>query len=881
MEMSMEANENEKETVREASAEAETEQDTLSEAEKQEILSVFSETNENKRRRTGFRFTIRNQLILLGGVLALAVVLLGVYFVFFRPEEPLPSFYVLDEQTETVLETLEQKVTVTFCNREKGDANAESNADFYRIYTYATLYESKSGRVKLSFDASDTFNGVRIACNGKTMEIPYADFYCQRKIDGATYAFDGERLLTGAIAALNGKQTPELPVRALEGYDRDGNEVLASGGVVMFPMVARENIAFLEVENPSGSYSVYRNNSGDFSFTDCEMLTYDAELFASLLVDCRYVVTAGKLEDRMDLSVYGLDKKESLTCSYMLLTQPDRNGEFFFHQVWVGKKASSGSYYYALYFGGKMDKNHQIVEKYPNQNVFLLPYATVENNLCQPVETFFDAKLTDGVSKVEELYTVDQICLEYFYDDETRSDISMKVANLPVFSFSDNVASNSNNASELLTDKKSFVDSGLPYTDWTGEADSKYLLGLASSDKKPFSVKASVTKIATDGMYECRFALAKDLDNAKYPALMPEEIGIRYTSDGINYTKVSDHGLDFSAQKEDTVQEYVFRIQTDQPILQIEMTFTMPDAIGYLVMDDLRIYANGEDAVPNDALTGYWRLLSPSEFIPDGKTYAYLDSTNFTDLLQGIVTLKGDSVAKVGISKRGENKTSDIIDEEALKEFGLDQPAMHFSYLLKDYVTDVYISAYDEENGCYYAYSTVTGDVYGNGNDVTICTGLIARVLPSSAAWLTMDPLDLVDHALVGMFVYEIEQMDVTYNGQTYTFDVTTDGKTLTSVRLGDTELNERYFRYLYLSIVRLNMKDAYVAQPSDQPSEYLRIRIKTTSDEKEFVFYRVSSSRAYYTVNGDEAKYYCLFSSLRNVTDKLERFVAGDVVER
>ncbi len=881
MEMSMEANENENKTVREASAEAETEQDVLSEAEKQEILSVFSETNENKRRRTGFRFTIRNQLILLGTVLALAAVLLGVYFVFFRPKEPLPSFYALDGKTETVLETLEQKVTVTFCNREKDDANAESNAEFYRIYTYATLYESKSGRVKLSFDASDAFNGVRIACDGKTMEIPYADFYCQRKIDGATYGFDGERLLTGAIAALNGKQVPELSVRALEGYDRDGNEVLASGGVVMFPMVARENIAFLEVENPSGSYSVYRNNSGDFSFTDCEMLTYNAELFASLLVDCRYVVTGGKLEDRMDLSVYGLDKKESLTCSYMLLTQPDRNGEFFFHQVWVGKKASSGSYYYALYFGGKMDKDHQVVEKYPNQNVFMMPYATVENSLCKPVETFFEAKLTDGVSKVEELYTADRIKLEYFYHDKTRSDISMQIANLPVFSFSDNIASNSSNASELLADKKSFADSGLPYTDWTGEEDSKYLFGLASSDKQPFSVKAAVTKIAADGVYECRFGLAKDLDNAKYHALMPEEIGIRYTSDGVTYTKVTDHGLDFSAQKEDTVQEYVFRIQSDKPILQIELTFTMPDAIGYLVMDDFRVYTNGEDAVPNDALTGLWRLLSPSEFIPDGKTYAYLDSTNFTDLLQGIVTLKGDSVAKVGVSKRGEDKSSDIIDQEALKEFGLDQPAMHFSYLLKDYVTDVYISAYDEENGCYYAYSTMTGDVHGNGNDVTICTGMIARVLPSSAAWLTMDPLDLVDHTLVGMFVYEIEQMDVTYNGQTYTFDVTADGKTLTSVRLGDKELNERYFRYLYLSIVRLNMKDAYVAQPSDQPSEYLRIRIKTTSDEKEFVFYRVSSSRAYYTVNGDEAKYYCLFSSLRNVTDKLERFVAGEVVER
>lgn len=879
--MSMEENKNTEGLQESAPADTSAEtQDTLTEEEKREILSVFAETNENKRRKSGFKLTIRNQLILVGVVLALAGILLGAYYLFLKEPDPLPAFYVIDEQTGAVLDALDTDVTVTFCNREKDALTEESDPDVYRIYTYATLYKERSGNVRLKFDDGDTFNGVRIEAGGKTLEYKYDEFYVSRPVDGAVYGFTGETIFTDAILELTGKEKLELSVRPLDGYDKDGNDVLASGGVVMFPMVDRSDISMVQVTNEHGEFIVYQGDGDTFYFEGCELLTYNAEQLASLLVDCRYVVTSGKLEDRLDYSVYGLGDEKDLTCRYTLLTMPEKDGTFYFHQVWVGKKAASGSYYYAMYFGGKMDEDNNVLENYANKRIFLMPYSNVESNLTQPVEKFFDAQLVNSITDVNDVYEIEKIGIDYYFYDENREDISALILNLPVFDISANTTSNNSKVTEIIKDKKTYASTGLSYSDWTGETDSAYLANFSSTDGETFSLYAAVTNIASDGKYTCTFGLLKDTDNATYAALLPEEITVRYSCDGINYKKFTDFDFDFDAQKEDTVKQYSFTIESDKPVMLIELNVTMPDEIGYLVMDEIGVRADGEDAVPNDALTGLWRLVAPSSVIPEGKNYTYLDSTNFSEFLNSLAALTGDSVAKVGISERGEDKSDDIIDMEALAEFGLDKPAMHFSYDYDGYVTDLYVSAYDEENACYYVYSTITGDVYGNGKDVTFCTGLIARLTKETAPWLEWELTEYVDHTLVGMYVYEIKEMEIEFEGKTYLFEVTADGKTITSVRYGDTELNEENFRFLYLSIVQLYMRDEYTPSEGDTPEEYLRIRIRTTTDEKEYVFYRVSASRAYYTINGTGG-YYCRVRDLRNVTAKLAQFIAGEKVDK
>ena len=871
-------NETKQETTVPAAEVPAADQGELTEEEKREILSVFSEANENKsRKKSGFRFTVKNQLILIGAILVVAGLLLGGYFLFLKKPEQVDSMYLPGEKTLEVLDALDEDVTIVLCNISKSELDPNENAAFYHIYMYADQFADASGHVKLKLNPDEAYNHARVICNGKTVQIDYKDFFKVRSIDNTTYGFDGEAVLTNAVLKLTGKEEEKFDVRPLSGFDKDGDDVLPNGGVVMFPMVSKNQIALINVSNENGDYTVYQEG-GSFYFKDCELLKYDEELFASLIVDCRYVVTAGKLQSQLDYEQYGLDKTEHLTATFSIMTNPDSKGNMYLHTVWIGSKAASGTYYYALYYGNKIDSTGKTVETYIKPQIYMIPVSNVENNLLLKKEEYFTADLVYGVENATDCNNADYIELEYFYYDENKPDLSFLIRALPIFKFSANTASNNtSDPSEPLKDKVSFTGT---YSDWLSDEQKAYFAGFNSRDGQPFSITTSVTNIATDGKYEVTFGLLKDTDNAKYVTLMPEEVNIRYSSDGENFKKLPDVTFDFSAQKEDTVLNYSFTIESDEPVVLVEMTFTLPQKIGYMVLDGISVRANGEDAQPNDALTGQWRMMSPAQFIPGGKNFAYLDSSNFSDFLYGLCTLKGDKVERVGFVKHDPDLAKDDeIDSEVLAEYGLDKPSMHFAYTFNGYRTDLYVSEYDAENGCYYAYSTITGDA-GKGYEITFCTGMIARIANETAAWLEWDPVEYIDHSLVGMFVYDIRNMSITTGGKTYSIDVEAKGKELTKVTLDGSERDEKNFRYLYLSVVQLNMKSEYVPSETDRPEEYMRIRIRSTSDDKEYVFYRVSSSRAYYTVNG-EGSYYCLVSALRNVSQKLELFVAGEEVSK
>lgn len=872
-------NETTKEPIAKEPNAPETEREELTEEEKKELLSVFSETNENKTRKSsGFRFTIKNQLILVGAILVIAGLLLGSYFLFFKEKEPVDPMFVPSEKAMEVLNALEDDVTIELCNMSKSELDPNENEILYQIYMYADQFADASRHVKLKLNPDEAYNQARVICNNKTVKIPYETFYKVREIDGKAYAFDAEQVLANAVLELTGKEKQEFDVRALDGFDEDGDDVLASGGVVMFPMVSKNNIGLINVKNENGEYTIYQEK-GAFYFKDCELLQYNEELFASLIVDCRYVVTAGKLENQLDYTQYGLNDLNSLTASFSLMTNPDSQGNMYLHTVWIGSKSASGSYYYALYSGSKIDASGKTVDVFIKPRIYKLPCTNVETNLLLKKEEYFKADLVYGVESVNDCTNADNICLDYYFYDENKPDLSFVVRNFPVIKFSENAASNNtSDPSEVLKDKVGFKGT---YTDWLSDEQKSYFIGLNSNDGKPFSITTSITNIASDGKYTVSFGLLKDLDNPTFKALLPDSVAIRYSCDGENYKKYTDATFDFASQKENTVANYSFTIESEQPVILVELTFTLPKTIGYMVMDGLSVFADGEDAQPNDALTGQWRMISPAQYIPAGKNFAYLDSTNFSEFLYGLCTLQGDKVERVGITTHDPEKLGDdTLNMEILAEYGLDKPAMHFAYDFNSFRTDLYVSSYDEANGCYYAYSTITGDAYGKGKTVVFCTGMVARLSPATASWLEWDPVEYIDHSLVGMFVYDIRNMKITTGGKTYDIKVEADGKELTSVLLNGEARDEQNFRYLYLSIVQLNLKAEYEHSEGEKPEEYLRIRIQSTSDVKEYVFYRVSSSKAYYTING-EGSYYCLVSALRNVISKAEQFEAGKDLTR
>ena len=75
-------------------------------------------------------------------------------------------------------------------------------------------------------------------------------------------------------------------------------------------------------------------------------------------------------------------------------------------------------------------------------------------------------------------------------------------------------------------------------------------------------------------------------------------------------------------------------------------------------------------------------------------------------------------------------------------------------------------------------------------------------------------------------------------------------------------------------------MQDEYVPSEDDKPEEYFRFKITTETNSPEIVFYRVSSSKCYFTVNG-EGSYYCLVEEVNEARDRLFALLDGEILTK
>ena len=73
-------------------------------------------------------------------------------------------------------------------------------------------------------------------------------------------------------------------------------------------------------------------------------------------------------------------------------------------------------------------------------------------------------------------------------------------------------------------------------------------------------------------------------------------------------------------------------------------------------------------------------------------------------------------------------------------------------------------------------------------------------------------------------------------------------------------------------------MRDEYIPEEGELGEEYLRIKIHTETNSPEIVFYRVSASKCYFTVNG-EGGYYALTTEVDAVRKKLEQYLSGEII--
>ena len=215
-------------------------------------------------------------------------------------------------------------------------------------------------------------------------------------------------------------ETGEYEIIAV--VDTEGNEVIGfNQRLLMFPHTEKKYIRQLDVYNQNGSFTFVRMNpdtgkiddSADFIIKSSPLTVYDQELFASLYVSAGYTLTTRKIQDPIkddngEFSEYGLvaerrvreitDEKGEFVLdsqggytyeeydyvpAYYVLTDTSGNK----HKVIVGDKMVTGGGYYVQY----VDMSGETEVK--RDAVYVLS-SDIGDTLLAPVEDFVTPSIT-------------------------------------------------------------------------------------------------------------------------------------------------------------------------------------------------------------------------------------------------------------------------------------------------------------------------------------------------------------------------------------------------------------------------------------------------------------------------------------------------------
>ena len=817
---------------------------------------------------------MKKQIITVVAVALAAIILFVAYSLFFKPsdiEVDLDEFYILYADVATALGEVDEKTEIALCGYDSTDDN------WVIIYRFAESVAKANKKFDLTTAESGDFKGIRVTSNGNTKEIPFESFF-KSLYDGTYYAFDGESLMANAILSLNGKEELSVQIRPLSGYDINGDTITNTGSPFVFPAIDRSKISYLTVTNEHGTYSVLQENN-KFYFGSSVAVLYDDEMFSQVTTNMRYNVAYGKMEmpEGKTWADYKLDKIEEATASYSIITTTESNGTYKMHTVVIGEKSSTGLYYFARYLGAVYEvdstgdyEDNKMLHDLSKDMIYFIPVATVEQSIMLPETAMMKPILVNSINDTQEIFKFDNIRIDYL-----DKNISAFVKNFSSLNAADNLAAlNSSKFADCISDKKS-ADEYSSYSDgWQKHTD--VFGAFTSNNGKSTYIEAALAKKSTSGDYKVAFGLLRDEANGAY---LPAKVTVTISYDGNNWHEL-ENGTVNPTQSDKTVQNYEISFHDDKNVRFLRVSFDVPQlAKTYVVFDEIRIFIDGNvDAQPVDTINGVWKLVSPVDYIAEGRNYAHLDMSNFNTFLQSVAALQGEKVVACGFSDNG-NATSSLLDKELLGKFGLAEPARHYSFEYDNILCDIYVSAPNEE-GKYYAYSTYSGNI--DGKDQIITTDVIVEISKETAKWLDWEFVEFLDHALISAYVSEIQDFKISFDGNEYPFLLTSDsaGANLQGVSLNGKDMDTTSFKYIYKSILSIYMQDEYVLQEGETGEEYLRLEYTTATDTTEIVFYRVSSTKCYFTVNG-QGSYYALVEQAKTVREKVTEYVAGGIITK
>lgn len=815
---------------------------------------------------------MKKQIITIISVAVAAVLLFTVHSLFFKDdgiEEVGDPFYTLTADVSDALAGIENEVEITLVGYDSADT------DWEMIYRFANAIVAANDEFSLeTADKNGDFAGITVVADGGSKDIAFADLF-PKLYDGTPYAFDGEKLISNAILSLCGKEEMEISLRALDGYDTDGDIVTSTGAPFVFPSLNRSDIAYLTITNSYGEYSIYQDN-GSFYFGSSRAITYDDEMFSLLTTNCRYNVAYGKMEmpEGQTWDSYGLNSEKASTASYSLMTTDDSEGRYFLHTVHIGNLSSSGGYYFARYIGGLFQPSEtegeadKLIHNLTKDVIYLIPVDTVAT-IALPQTDIMSPQIVNPITNTESLFNIEDIRIDFYNEG-----ISALAKNIEYFDKGSNLAAVDTSAiSRVISDKVSAKEYSSYKDGWLKNID--VFAGFTSSDGKATYLKAALAKQPENGNYKVVFGLLRDEANGAY---LPAKVTISKSYDGINWHSV-ENGSVATNQPDGTVAEYEISFTDATVVKYLKIGFDVPQkAQTYVVFDEIRIYADDEDAQPLDAVGGTWKLVAPSDYIAEGKNFSHLDMSNFNDFVQTFAALEGERVVACGFSDNGD-AASTLLKKEILAEYGLDNPDKHFSFEYDGVVTNLYVSAPNEE-GKYYAYSTFSGEV--EGQDILATTDVIVELSTTTAEWLGWSFTEFLDHSLFSIYITDITQIDVTMDGEVYNFylSLDADGGDIETVTYNETNYDVKSFKYLYQSMLSIYMQDEYIPAEGDEGEEYLRLKIHSETNSPEIVFYRDTATKCHFTVDG-QGSYYALVEDVKEVREKLLTFISGEIITK
>jgi hypothetical protein len=344
----------------------------------------------------------------------------------------------------------------------------------------------------------------------------------------------------------------------------------------------------------------------------------------------------------------------------------------------------------------------------------------------------------------------------------------------------------------------------------------------------------------------------------------------------------------------------------------VEGVYSIDDIkVNFLKEDkELKVVLIDDDDDDGTQIFSIWKILSPEELIPIGKEFGNPNSTNFTEFIQSVANLSTETIMEYemtqipvdgaiisGIPQEAfssyDKKTIDGFDVDTLKKYGLDNPRLDvsYSYPIKDksnneykVVSRVFISE-EQEDGLYYAYSYLyTYDKSGKIKEI-VSTGCITSLTLSHVDWLDWGVMDFNNQFLYKNFVYNLDWIEVEYQNEIYRFNVDgsaekEDVNSVTLVHEGTTkDIDVQTFKFLYSSILNIYMVDNYDIADED-PNMMCRITIHAGGGSTEMIFYRVTNTKAFYTLNG-EGKYYVKANTVFDFLTKYQKVLSGQTLLR